>query len=191
MPVQYVIRRLRFFFVFRVLHVDDTPHRIALGVALGVFIAWTPTVGFQMVLTLLAATLLGANKLVGLPFTWISNIVTAPAIYFWCNYNIGMKFLGGNYPAPDFEWPAGGSWWFEVWVNRVQEFWEATWQAFLPIWLGSLVMGVVLGLVSYGAVHWAVVHYRSLRQHRREKRSKRIGQPAPTAVESESADAVE
>ena len=33
MPHRFVWKRLKNFFIHRVLHVDDTPHRIALGVA--------------------------------------------------------------------------------------------------------------------------------------------------------------
>ena len=60
MPHRYLYRRLRMalwqterFIKYRVLHVDDTPHRIALGVALGFFVTWTPTIGVQIVLILL------------------------------------------------------------------------------------------------------------------------------------------
>ena len=62
MPHRYIIRRLRRFFIYRVLHVDDTPHRIALGIAVGIFITWTPTIGMQMILTVLISALVGANK---------------------------------------------------------------------------------------------------------------------------------
>ena len=55
MLLRFIANRLKTFFIYRVLHVDDTPHRIALGVAAGIFIAWTPTIGFQMLLTILLA----------------------------------------------------------------------------------------------------------------------------------------
>lgn len=169
MPIRYVINRTKRFFIYRVLHVDDTPHRIALGVAVGIFVTWTPTVGLQMVLTVLIAILLRANKFVGIPFVWISNPVTLVPIYKWCNYEIGRWMLGGNYQSPDFAraFHVGGSWWLEVWANRIRAFWEATWQAFGPLWLGSCVVGLILGTLSYFAVRYAVIRYR---QHRELKR---------------------
>jgi len=69
-------------FVDRVLQVHDTPHRIGLGVATGIFVAWTPTVGFQMALTVALAWLVGANKVVGVPFVWISCPPTYFATYY-------------------------------------------------------------------------------------------------------------
>ena len=71
MPHRYLIKRFRRWFIYRVLHVDDTPHRIALGVAVGIFVTWTPTIGLQMLLCILISALVGANKFVGLPFVWL------------------------------------------------------------------------------------------------------------------------
>ena len=39
----------------RLLSLDDTPHAIALGTAIGMFIGLTPTVGIQMIIVLLFA----------------------------------------------------------------------------------------------------------------------------------------
>ena len=59
-------QKVKDFVVYGVLHADDTPHRIALGVAIGIFVTFTPTLGFQMILVAVIATLLRANKFVGL-----------------------------------------------------------------------------------------------------------------------------
>ena len=62
------------------LMLDDTPHHIALGTALGVFIAFTPTVGIQMILVLLLAMLVRPffrfNNVAGLIAVYITNPVT-------------------------------------------------------------------------------------------------------------------
>ncbi len=42
-----VRRRVINFLKFRILHIDDSPHRIALGVALGLFTAYLPPLGFS------------------------------------------------------------------------------------------------------------------------------------------------
>lgn len=46
------------FVKFRILHVDDTPQRIARGVAVGVWIAFTPLLGLHMILALAIAALI-------------------------------------------------------------------------------------------------------------------------------------
>jgi uncharacterized protein (DUF2062 family) len=92
MTYQSIKARLRRFFADRVLGVHDTTHRIALGVAVGVAVAMTPTIGLQMVLTVAVATALRANKVVGVPFAWISNPAT-----LWLyvpSYVLGSWLLG-------------------------------------------------------------------------------------------------
>jgi len=157
MPVRFVMRRLERFFIYRVLHVDDTPHRIALGVAIGIFIAWTPTIGFQMILTVLLSTLLRANKLVGLPFVWISNPLTVVPIY-GPNYIIGCWLSGRPYNSLDFLIKAtrvtGG------WIDKVQAWWSATWQVFRPLWTGSILVGIILAILTYFTIYRAVAAYR-------------------------------
>ena len=43
-------RRLKQIVLHNILHLDDTPHRIAWGVFIGAMIAFTPTLGLQIVL---------------------------------------------------------------------------------------------------------------------------------------------
>ena len=78
------LHRARKFIYHNVLHADDPPHRLALGAAIGVFVAFTPTVGLQMMLTVSLAWLLRANKVIGLPVVWISNPATLVPIYYSC-----------------------------------------------------------------------------------------------------------
>jgi uncharacterized protein (DUF2062 family) len=164
MPHRYIARKLKAFFIYRVLHIDDTPHRIALGVAIGMFVTWTPTVGFQMLLVLALSWLLGANKLVGVPFVWISNPATFVPI-FLPNYYLGRWVLGSNTEAPDFVKAMTIS---RSWLETVQNWWAATWQVFWPLWVGSIIIGLVLGIVSYGLIYYAVVEYRKIK-HRHDK----------------------
>ena len=53
------------------LHLDDPPWRIALALALGVFISCTPLYGVQTVLALLLATLFRLNKAATVLRTWL------------------------------------------------------------------------------------------------------------------------
>ncbi|MBV10370.1 MAG: hypothetical protein CMN21_14270, partial [Rubinisphaera sp.] len=64
----------------KIVSLDDTPHSIALGTSIGVFVAMTPTVGIQMVVVLLIAALCKPffrfNQVAGLIAVYISNPVT-------------------------------------------------------------------------------------------------------------------
>ncbi len=163
MPYQYLWKRLKYLFIYRVLHVDDTPHRIALGVAIGVFIAWTPSIPLQMLLTFGLAWLLGANKIVGLPFVWISNPLTIIPVY-GPNYLIGCWLLGTDFGGLGALRAAAR---FDgTWLEVVHHWWTAIWQIFWELWVGSLVVATVLGVLTYFAMYRIVVVYRRYR-HRK------------------------
>src|SRR5437867_5606952 len=82
-----MIRKLKGMFR-AILMLDDTPHSIALGTAIGLFIAWTPTVGIHMILVVALALLLRANKVAGLIAVYISNPITLVPMY-WIEYKLG------------------------------------------------------------------------------------------------------
>ena len=179
MPVRYVVNRIKRFFIYRVLHVDDTPHRIALGVAIGIFVTWTPTIGLQMVLTVALAWLLRANMLVGVPFVWISNPLTLLPIY-GTNTVVGAWLVGNGTDcwgkiaaATQFR---GGL------IAQMQAWWEATWEIFWPLWLGSIIVGLTLGAILYPLTYYLVIAYRR-HYHRVHPDRKSLGEgtapPAP------------
>ena len=77
-----------------VLLINDTPHRVALGIGIGTFIAYQPIVGIQMIVGALLAMLLRANITATLPPAWITNPVTILPIYLTLHW-VGNLFLGG------------------------------------------------------------------------------------------------
>lgn len=185
MPHRFVIKKLKRFFIYRVLHVDDTPHRIALGLAVGIFIAWTPTLGFQMALVVLLATLLQGNKLVGVPFVWISNPLTAMPLYGF-NFLVGTWILPGTYSPAKFLGSLRGALGFSgSWLDKVIAWWSATADFFWPLWIGSILMGLILGAVTYVLTRRAVVTYRRRWPLRRDKYESTV---VPPAVEDSSED---
>ena len=173
MPYRYFWQRLKGFIVHKVLRLDDTPHRIALGVAIGFFVTWTPTIGIQMILVVALATLLKANKRVGVPFVWISNPLTILWIYR-PNYFIGSQLLGGRY-TPSAFWaavqnartaqanlPDPQGWLDHVshWGQVIWQWMQALWPIFPPLWLGSIIVALLMGFITYIATYYAVVAYR-------------------------------
>ncbi len=173
MPHRYLIKKFRRWFIYRVLHVDDTPHRIALGVAVAIFVTWTPTIGLQMLLCVLIAALLGANKFVGLPFVWLSNPLTVVPIY-WPNFLLGNWILQGRHSSESFWNAARHAMTFQAEGNlvmriigRIQSWWAATIDIFLPLWLGSLLIATLLALGTYLIISRVVTAYRFRQTARR------------------------
>ena len=133
------------------------PHRVALGVALGMFVAFTPTIGFQMVIVLALASVLRANKLVGVPLVWISNPLTIPAI-FYAGYSLGRVVLG--WPRLDPLWwralaePPSG--WWEITVF----YWNRVAQIAAPLWLGLVLFGLLAAVASYCVVFYSLRNWQ-------------------------------
>lgn len=170
--------RAKHLVVHRILHLDDTPHRIALGVFLGFLVGATPTIGVQMVIYFGIAALVGANKLSGIPPIWLSNPVTAVPLYYG-NWKVGTWVMTGNFAAPSagkeaiqqmIAGVAGSELsFFERLVSR--EFWSSALDTFMTmgveLWVGSLVVGVVSGALAYWATYRGVIGFRhKLAEHR-------------------------
>lgn len=151
--------------VERILHTDDSAERIAWGLAIGMFVAWTPTIGLQMIIAGSLAWLLGGNTAAAMAIVWITNPYTVVPVY-WFNYRIGLLVLGG---------PAVGWGWFvdlfnppEVmsWSDYVAYAWGKTLEVFWPMWVGSVFVGLVLAFISYFVTRTAVRRYRGMRAAR-------------------------
>ena len=200
MPAKAAQDWLKRFVKYRVLHINDTPHRIALGLAIGIFAAWTPAIGLQMALVVLLCWLFRANKIVGLPLVWISNPATVVPIYM-PNFILGQWLLGTE---KELDFGPFGTGFQGSWIERVRGWWELTIDVFWPLWVGSLLVGLVLAVGVYFSTYHAVIYYRKKRphlklklplRHLRQARQARKAdaarakahQPSSTGAEDESA----
>ncbi|HEV8585874.1 MAG TPA: DUF2062 domain-containing protein [Methylomirabilota bacterium] len=77
------------------LHLDDPPWRIALALAVGVFISVTPFLGFQTLLALLIATVFRLNKAATVTGTWLNLPWIMPLVY------AGALWLGESIVGTD------------------------------------------------------------------------------------------
>ena len=93
LPFTWIFLRMRPVFRWLVLH-RGSPQEIAGGFSLGLFIAFTPTIGLQIVLALFMATALNLNQSAAILAVWITNPITIPAI-FSLNYWLGSLIWEG------------------------------------------------------------------------------------------------
>lgn len=78
-----------------VLHLDDAPEKIALGLAVGVFISCTPFYGLHTVMAILAAFLLRLNKASTVTGAWLNLPWFAPFVY-GLSLKVGDLILSGG-----------------------------------------------------------------------------------------------
>jgi len=150
---------------------------IALGAAIGVFVAFTPTVGFQMLIGALIATLFKASRPAAMIPAWISNPVTIPPIYAF-TYWVGTLIVPGPSAAEVYErlkelvdrmgqhnFYELHKHFFEVFMLGKDLFW--------PMMIGGVMVGAILGCLTYPAALWGVKEYRLIREKRRHERARR------------------
>ena len=158
MPVRGWIKKAESWFV-HLLHLDDSPHRIAFGVAIGMFIALTPTMGVQMALTVLVATLLRANKVSGVPLAWITNPLTAVPVYSF-NYLVGRALVGGP-GLKEIEGAMAAAMDPSLgWGGLARAWWDLMLRGAAPLWVGCVLVGLVAGVLAYAAMYYLITTYR-------------------------------
>ncbi|MBX3438484.1 MAG: DUF2062 domain-containing protein [Planctomycetaceae bacterium] len=142
------------------LMLDDTPHSIALGAAIGVFISLTPTVGIQMLIVFFVALLTRPffrfNKMAAVIAVYISNPLTVVPLY-WFNYTVGTLYAPSTISRDEFAAI------FDF--NGFQEWWHAVVtlcvEVGVPLLIGSLIVASLCGIVTYPAMLWLLTRLRA------------------------------
>jgi len=136
----------------RLLRLNNSPHEIALGVAIGVFIGILPLYGLHTVLVIIAAILVrSANKIAIFLGTSISLPPTVPPIT-WAGYEIGRLILKGKFE------PLSWSVFKNITFQKICNYYQ-------PLFLGSVILGIVSAAIAYLLVFPAVKEF-SLRRKR-------------------------
>ena len=120
---------------------------------MGTFIAFTPTVGVQLILAFMIATFFNMNRPAAMIPVWITNPVTVAPIYTF-NYWLGSKIFGGPPLSEVSE--------LFIDIGRTMsrlEFWNIKEQflavlqmgkdIFIPLLFGSMAIGLLTGVFIY------------------------------------------
>lgn len=142
--MKYVRDRIRSIF-----KLDDSPHQLAAAFAVGIFIAFSPTIGLHTLSCLLFAWLFRLSKIVVLSAAFVNNPWTIMPMYGFCLW-LGMKITGGGAAAPSIAWNE----------LTVRTAYKVLAPYLWPFVAGTLVAGFVAALASYVVMYWAVVRYR-------------------------------
>ena len=118
------------------LKLNNTPQEIALGVAIGVFIAILPLYGLHTIMVVMAALLVKrANKIAMLLGT---NISLPPSVPFitWAGYSIGRWVLASHDPA--LSWSAFRGFTYKKFLDH-----------YYPLFVGSYILGLACAVIFY------------------------------------------
>ncbi|MCB9638435.1 MAG: DUF2062 domain-containing protein [Myxococcales bacterium] len=154
---------------------EGTPESLALGAAVGMFIALTPTVGIQMTVAVITGTLINRytrwtmNRLVAVAMCWISNPITMLPMYY-IDLWLGWILTGrGWMPPMNLEgWQRQFSSYLQrdpsqmtVW-DQVKGFVMAgLGELAVPMWIGSLIIATLIAIPTYPVTLAIVRRYRA------------------------------
>ncbi|WP_437186004.1 DUF2062 domain-containing protein [Planctomicrobium sp. SH668] len=161
-----------------ILHLDDSPHSIALGTAIGVFVGITPTGGFQMALVLLIAfctkKFFRFNRIAGLIGVYISNPLTTIPLC-WYSYRIGTLFYPNKTTWLEFK----EMFHFASISDSCSSLKLIIVNVGLPLAVGSVILGAIFAIVSY-----PVVLYLASSIQKRRKENVQFSKPLSDAIAS-------
>ena len=154
-----------------VLHLDEEPSRLAAGLAVGVFIGVTPFYGLHTLLALLVAFVFRLNKVATITGAWINLPWFAPFVYGFC-LKLGEAVLSGDFSR--FSWvglsglPEAASAYLRASPRENagalwQVLWDMLFVASKPLFVGTTLVGVVLGVATYLVALEAIRDIRRLR----------------------------
>ncbi len=133
--------------------IQTNPKRIALGVSLGVLISFSPTIGFQIGLALVAASIFNASRVAAVTCVWITNPLTMGPIYAF-TYMVGRPFWSAS---PDVglsqlsQTISGGQHWSSIGAvfTAFRSIYSLGPGMFMPMLIGGLITGGVAGALCY------------------------------------------
>jgi hypothetical protein len=126
----------------QILSVKESPRKIALAFALGVFIGMSPLLGIHTILGIVTAWIFRLNKFVTIVGVFVTNPWTIVPIYTFGTW-VGAKLLGIDRLIPDIDWAH----------LTVKELLHSFGPLLLPFIVGSTLLGVVSAGLSYFLVY--------------------------------------
>lgn len=173
----------------RVRRIPDTPHRIALGFACGVFATFSPFFGLHFFYSALLAWALRGNIVASLIGTFAGNPLTFPLIAS-VSMALGRRILGYGATGRDFGRisdafrQAGEGLWQGVksvfgygaadWAKLAAFFQDVLW----PYLVGGLLPGLVAAIASYWITRPLIAAYQGARRSRLAARAAKLQSPA-------------
>lgn len=137
------------------LHLDDPPHRLALALSVGVFIAFSPLFGLHIVLGLFVAWAFRLNTTAVILGALVSNPWTVAPIYgasLW----VGIKIWGRHREIPPIQWD----------TLTLETFRTQLAPYLIPFVIGTHLLGVIAAALTYVIAVPVITKARLRRQQR-------------------------
>ncbi len=134
-----------------VIKLKESPHRIALAFATGVFIGMSPLLGLHTLLGFVVAWIFRLNPFALLAGVYITNPWTIVPIYTFSTY-VGAQCLGIEQIIPKIDWSDIS---FNYLLNNLEPL-------MMPFIVGTLMMGTLTSVISYIIIYKAAKKIHNL-----------------------------
>jgi uncharacterized protein (DUF2062 family) len=147
----------------KLLHINDTPERTALAYSIGVFLGFSPFLGFHTLGGLAIAFLFGLNRVAILLGVWTNTPWWIIPFYMVATW-VGMRVTGFW-----IDWPTLKEI-FQLGVNKGfmgSDFWSSIASQsglLLSFGIGSLILCTLISFVAYPLSLKGIKFYRSSRR---------------------------
>lgn len=154
----------------------------AFGV--GLFWALIP-IPLQMLASAASAIILRVNLPLAVALVWLTNPLTMGPVFF-INYRFGAWLL--NRPPIETGFQFSFDWIVDHGFDWATEFMKNMDQIWVSLFVGSFVLGILLGLVSYGIVRllWRLKIISRIQEKRQRRKQAQAEKPKTKPVSSKS-----
>lgn len=154
----------------RVTRISASAHDIALGLAVGVFMGFSPLVGFHILISAIICFFIGGNVLAAAIGTMVCNPIMCPLMLFG-GFQLGKFILGSREEFTAVHLEEGSlSQLFTDPAGFWHVFWGALEPVFLPLFIGGALLGLSVALPAYFIARRAVITIRNERARRRRRK---------------------
>ncbi len=140
------------FLIQKIKKLHGDPHYVAFGMAIGVFVAITPTIPFHTIIAIALAVLFKASKPAAIIGVWVSNPFTVVFLYFAC-YKTGHLFFEDSLNALEsikiLIEHLDSNIEFSQKINYFMEFIQTNIKTFMIMNFGGILLGLPSGIAAY------------------------------------------
>ena len=147
-----------------IFHVNETPHRIALAFAMGVFMGISPLLGLHYIGGILLAMLFRLNKIVAIIGVSVNNpwtIVPLSTFSVW----IGAKMLGIKQVLPEVDWGSISLSSIAMKftdLDKLTDMIKELWPLLSSFFVGSFFICTISAIASYFVIRQLAGKYRKV-----------------------------
>ena len=150
-------RRIKYIinvWIDRLINFNESPYRIAMGSACGIFCSALPIFG-QTFISMIAARILRASVIASIPWSWISNPLTTLPMWYG-GYRLGIWIMPCKHKPLSHDEIQALMQNFDqmAWTQSLSLLSTEFLEALQPLWLGTVVMGLAMAAPSFILVYY-------------------------------------